>query len=278
VKGSTQYAKSITLWHTFAWEGNKTSYSLGSSSGFLVGGSLLGLLLLGVLGEELFVFLNGSTGVLATVLGLVLDDGLAAETGLGDHALDSGGLVEGLVSTLDFTSNNVLADIVLLFVEGEGLDDVVASLGAELVGALNVGDTSDLLVATLDNSKEDSGEVGVEDATTDGLSLAFTSAGGLVAGSTRSEQDTGSSVDEDSLLHLETLLVVTAGNSEDVALELFSHDIAFDLLTHSSVVEGTDVLFIVNFNLFLATGGGVANVKLENECQTEFCGLTFISK
>jgi hypothetical protein len=186
VKGSTQYAKSITLWHTFAWEGNKTSYSLGSSSGFLVGGSLLGLLLLGVLGKELFVFLNGSTGVLATVLGLVLDDGLAAETGLGDHALDSGGLVEGLVSTLDFTSNNVLADIVLLFVEGEGLDDVVASLGAELVGALNVGDTSDLLVATLDNSKEDSGEVGVEDATTDGLSLAFTSAGGLVAGSTYS--------------------------------------------------------------------------------------------
>lgn len=151
-----------------------------------MGGSLLGLLLLGVLGKELFVFLNGSTGVLATVLGLVLDDGLAAETGLGDHALDSGGLVEGLVSTLDFTSNNVLADIVLLFVEGEGLDDVVASLGAELVGALNVGDTSDLLVATLDNSKEDSGEVGAEDATTDGLSLAFTSAGGLVAGSTYS--------------------------------------------------------------------------------------------
>ena len=64
---------------------------------------------------------------------------------------------------------------------------------------------------------------------------------------TRSEQDTGSSVDEDSLLHLETLLVVTAGNSEDVALELFSHDIAFDLLTHSSVVEGTAKKRVLGF-------------------------------
>lgn len=162
-----------------------SDFSLGSS-GFLVSSSLLGLLLLGVLGEELLVLLNSGAGVLATVNSLGLDNVLAAETGLGDHALDLGGLVVGLVSTLDFTSNNVLADIVLLFVEGEGLDDVVASLGAELVGALNVGDTSNLGVATLDNSKEDSGEVGVDDATTDGLSLALTRAGGLVAGSTYS--------------------------------------------------------------------------------------------
>jgi hypothetical protein len=38
---------------------------------------------------------------------------------------------------------------------------------------------------------------------------------------------------------LETLLVVAASNSEDVALELFTHDFSVDLLTHSSVVEGT---------------------------------------
>lgn len=92
---------------------------------------------------------------------------LAAETGLGDHALNVGGLVESLVLALDLTGNNVLADIVLLFVEGEGLDNVVASLGTESVGALDISDASNLLVSTLDDSEEDSGKVGVEDAATD---------------------------------------------------------------------------------------------------------------
>jgi hypothetical protein len=35
------------------------------------------------------------------------------------------------------------------------------------------------------------------------------------------------------------LLVVTTSDSEDVTFELFSQDFTFDLLTHSSVVEGT---------------------------------------
>lgn len=158
----------------------RDSESLGD---FLTGSFLLGLLLLSVLGEELLVLLNVGTGSLGTVDGLGLDGVLAAETGLGDHALNVGGLVESLVLTLDFTSNDVLADIVLLFVEGEGLDDVVASLGTESVGALDIGDTSDLGVSTLDNSEEDGSEVGVEDAATDGLSLLLTNAGGTVAGS-----------------------------------------------------------------------------------------------
>lgn len=56
---------------------------------------------------------------------------------------------------------------------------------------------------------------------------------------TTSEENAGSAVAQDTLLHLETLLVVSAGNSEDVALVLVTQDLAFDLLTHSSVVEGT---------------------------------------
>ena len=41
------------------------------------------------------------------------------------------------------------------------------------------------------------------------------------------------------MLHLEALLVVTTSDSEDVALELLAEDFTLDLLTHSSVVEGT---------------------------------------
>jgi hypothetical protein len=164
-------------------EGKGSECSLGDFSSFA--GSLgLGLLLLGVCGEELLVLLDTGAGGLATVDGLGLDEVLAAETGLGDHALNVGGLVESLVSTLDFTGNDVLADIILLLVKSEGLDDVVATLGAESVGALDIGNTFNLLVSTLDNTEEDSGEVGVEDAATDGLSLALTSAGRLVASAT----------------------------------------------------------------------------------------------
>ena len=56
---------------------------------------------------------------------------------------------------------------------------------------------------------------------------------------TNSEENAGSVVAQDTLLHLETLLVVSAGNSEDVALVLVTQNLAFNLLTHSSVVEGT---------------------------------------
>lgn len=168
--------------HTLVAKGS-SECSLGNLSS-LAGSLGLGLLLLGVGGEELLVLLNAGAGVLVTVDGLALDEVLAAETGLGDHALNVGGLVESLVSTLDFTGNDVLADIILLLVESEGLDDVVATLGAESVGALDIGDTFNLLVSTLDNTEEDSGEVGVEDATADGLSLALTGTGRLVASST----------------------------------------------------------------------------------------------
>ena len=51
------------------------------------------------------------------------------------------------------------------------------------------------------------------------------------------EQNSGTSVDEDTLLHGETLLVISAGDAEDVALVLFAHNVAFNFLAHSPVEE-----------------------------------------
>ena len=92
---------------------------------------------------------------------------LSAETGLSDETLDLGGLIESLVLALDLTGNNVLANIVLLLVEREGLDDVVSSLGTEAVGTLNIGNTSDLLLTLLNNTEEDGSEVSTDNAATD---------------------------------------------------------------------------------------------------------------
>ena len=132
------------------------------------------LLLLSVLGEELLVALSVLLGVGPAGLGLLLDDGLATEALLGDHALDLGGLVDSLVSAFDLTLDNVVADIVLLAVKGKGLDNVTTTLGAETVGTIDVSDTIELLLTLLDNTQEDSSQVRVDNATAYRLSLAVT--------------------------------------------------------------------------------------------------------
>jgi len=220
-------------------------------------------LLFDVGGEELLILSSSSFGVLPTLLTLLSDGALSAETFLSDEALDFGGFEESLISAFDLTTDNVFAHIILLLVESEGLDNVVATLHAESVGAVDISDTFNFFVALLHDSQEESSDIGTDNAATAGLAGAFTSTHGFVAGTTFLVENAGSAVDQDTLLHLETLLVVTASNFEDVALELFTHDFAVNFLTHSPVVEGTDCLFIVNFKLFLATSGWVCNVKLQ---------------
>ena len=160
------------------------------SSLFLSSGisSLLGLLLFNIGGEELLVLSSSSFGVLPSALSLLSDDTLSAETFLSDETLDLGWLEESLVSALDLTTNNVLAHIILLLVESEGLDNVVAALLAESVGALNIGNTFDFLVALLHNSQEESSNIGTDNAATAGLAGAFTSTAGSVAGTTYSRK------------------------------------------------------------------------------------------
>jgi len=128
---------------------------------------LLCPLFLGVLREELLVLLMGLLGALIAVLDFGLVKLLASQTSFGDQALDLRGFVESLVLALDLTTNNVLANIILLLVKSECLDDVVSSLGTESVGASYVGDTIDLFLSLLDNTELDGSEVGAVDAATD---------------------------------------------------------------------------------------------------------------
>lgn len=146
----------------FDWSGGGGGDDSGS-----VGSLLLCLLFLGVLGKELLVLFVGLSGVLVAVLDFSLVELFASKTGLGDQALDLGALVEGLVLALDFTANNVLADIILLLVEGECLNDVVSSLGTESVGAGDVGNAVDLFLTLLDHTELDGSEVGTVDGATD---------------------------------------------------------------------------------------------------------------
>ena len=149
----------------------------------LVGSSFSGLLLLGVLREELLV-LGNVLLVKSPSVGLGrLGDSLLAETSLSDESLDLGGLVEGLVASLDLASDNILSHIVLL-VKSEGLSDVVSSLGAAHVGLVGVGAASDFLLTLLDDLEEDGANIGSDDAASDTASFALASSSGLVDGAT----------------------------------------------------------------------------------------------
>lgn len=136
-----------------------------------MGGSLCGLLLgflfLGVLGEQLLVLLKTITGGLVTADNLSFVLSLSAETGLSNEALDLGRLVESLVLSLDLTANDVLADIILLLVKSEGLDDLVSAFDTKSVGAFNVGHSLNVLLSTLHDAEEDGSQVGTNDATAD---------------------------------------------------------------------------------------------------------------
>lgn len=99
-----------------------------------------------------------------------------------------------------------------------------------------VGDTWDVLLALLDDGEGEDGEVHGDDAAADGLALALASAACAVAGVAIGEEEADTGWVHDTLLHWETLLVVSTGDLEDVALELVSDGVTWDLGAHTPTV------------------------------------------
>ena len=239
---------------------------LGSGpAGSLVGGDLV-LLLGDTLGKDLLVLglLDSLSLCLADLERLEVT--LALET-LGSYeTLDLGGLGVGLGTLLlgdDLTSNNELAHIVVL-AEVEELSDVVGTLGTETLGDGRVGvsETGDLLLTLLDNNEVESLDIGADDATADRLALALTSAAGAVARVTLGEEQADTVGEEDTLLHGETLLVVTTTDAEDVTLPLFTEGVDLNILGHALLVEASDESLILDVERLLGTRGRVSNVEL----------------
>ena len=68
--------------------------------------------------------------------------------------------------------------------------------------------------------------------------------------------------DENTLLHRETLLVVSARDAEDVSLELVAEGVSGYLLGHLFVIEDTETTFIVNIDGLLLARRRVGDVEL----------------
>lgn len=230
----------------------------------LAGIGLVDLGLGNTLGQDLGILV----GLVLDLLGLSSLESstvtLVLQTLGGDKSLNARSLgVRGLTLTLglNLSSNNVLADIVILG-EAEELADLGGTLGTKALGVNDVGEAGDISITLLDNAESKDGKIHGDDAATDRLSLALTSAAGAVAGVTLREEEADTGRVHDTLLHGETLLVVSTGDAEDVALELIADGVTGNLSAHALVHEDTDLALILNVDELLAAIGRVADVQL----------------
>ena len=139
------------------------------------------------------------------------------------------------------TGHNVLTDIIAL-VEVEKLADLGRALGTEAQRVVDVvrGESGDGVGADLDHHEVDDGEIRADDAAADRLALALTSAARAVARLTLLEEKAHTTGKEDTLLHGETLGVVSAGDAESVAgVQRILHVVTVDLRRHTLIVEAS---------------------------------------
>jgi len=169
----------------------------------------------------------------------------------GYKTLDLGGLILLLaVLGVELTADHVSADVILL-VEVEKLADVVGTLRSETTGNGAVSEAFNFGITLLEDNKVDGGKVGTDDAATDGLTFALTLSAGAVARSALVEEEGHTDGREHTLLHGETLLVITARDAENVALELFAKFVTLDFSGHALVVEDTELLFVIALDALL---------------------------
>ena len=68
---------------------------------------------------------------------------------------------------------------------------------------------------------------------------------------------------EDTLLHGETLFVISSSNAKDISLPLISKRVGFYFSAHTLLVEDANFAFIFNVDQLLCPSGGVADVQLQ---------------
>ena len=211
------------------------------------------------LGQQLSV-LGGSVSLLLGVVHLLgLQGSLSLQSLRGNQSLDLRGLGESLTVLLNGSSHNVVSHVVLLG-QTEKLSDVVGTLRAQSLWGGDVSQALNVRLTLLDDSKGNHRHVLVDNAASDGLSLSLTGSSWSVARVALRQQQSDSGWVQNTLLHGETLLVVTTGDLEDVALELVTNRVTLDLLAHALLVEHTQLVVVINLDTLLGTVGWVGDV------------------
>ena len=218
----------------------------------------LGVLGLGdTLGEDSGVFSGSLLGTLSVAALEGESMTLVLETLRSNQTLDLWCLGVDLLALtlwLNLTADNVFTDIILLG-EPKELSNLGGTLGAQSLWVDHVGDAWNVVLSLLDNAQSENGQIHGDDASTNGFTLALTSSAWAVARVALREEKADTGWVHNTLLHWETLFVVTTGNLEDVSLEFFSDRVSWNLSAHSLVHEDTELALVFDIDELLAAIG-----------------------
>merc|ERR1712165_670591 len=184
----------------------------------------------------------------------------------GNESLDLWSLRSGfsvLFVSFQFSSDNERSDIVFLF-EVEELSDFVSSFWSQSSINNGVGQTGDFVFTFSDDAGGENGQIVVNDATSNGFSLSFTSSFAGVSRLTFFHEKSNSMSDEDTLFHGETLFVFTTGDSQDVAFEFIAQWIGRYFMGDSFFAHVLDFVFVIDFEGFLLASGRVSDIDFHN--------------
>jgi hypothetical protein len=129
--------------------------------------------------------------------------------------------------------NDIRNTYIVFLGETKELADLGSALWTETFWVNDICDAWNLGITLLDDAERKNGKIHGDDASTDGFTLALSGSAWAIARVSLREKKTNTGWVHDTLLHWETLLVVTTGNSEDVSLELVSDGISRNLSAHS---------------------------------------------
>jgi hypothetical protein len=155
---------------------------------------------------------------------------------------------------------------IIFLAETEEATNLGGALRAQSLWVNGVSDSGNVAVALLDNAESKNSEVHADDAATDGLALAFTSAAGAIAGVSLREQQANTSGMHNTLFHRKALLVVAASDFEDVAFEFVAQRVRWNFLAHSSIHEDAELAFVFDFDHLLGAIGWEGDVELHLDC------------
>jgi len=144
----------------------------------------------------------------------------------------------------------------------------VGALGTKTLrhSALSISQTWNLLLALLDDDAVQGLNVGADNAATDRLPAALTITAWAVARVALTKKQAHTVRQENTLLHRETLLVVTTANAEDIALPLVAERVDLDVLGHALVHEAAHVTLVHKIERLLRARSRVGNVELHLDC------------
>jgi hypothetical protein len=87
--------------------------------------------------------------------------------------LDAWRFEEGLVTSLDFSSDDVVSNIILSLSKDESLSDVVSSLWSKSSGSIGIGKSDNVLISLDEDLEGDDGKIWAANASSGRFSLSL---------------------------------------------------------------------------------------------------------